>query len=153
MSKKTVFAGWFSAVALMIAADQLAKWSARRLLAGNPLSGRFVGLVLTMNSGVAFGLFGGKWWVVPLNALLGCSVLIAGLQALHHGDRGLASGLFVIFAGFLGNFIDRLLMGKVTDFIWIRGWSVFNLADCFVTAGAILCGLSLVFPQRWGFHG
>ncbi len=112
-----------------------------------------MGLVLTMNSGVAFGLFGGRAWVVPLNALLGCAVLLAGLEAFRRRRGGLASGFFLIFAGFSGNFIDRVLTGNVTDFIWIRGWSVFNLADCYVTAGAILCGLALVFPERWGFYG
>jgi len=153
MNKKVLYVGWASAIVAMIAVDQLAKWLARRLLAGNPLTGRFVGLVLTMNSGVAFGLFGGRSWVIPVNALLGCTVFAAGLGALLHGDRGLASGLLIIFAGFCGNFIDRVTMGKVTDFMWIRGWSVFNLADCFVTAGAILSGLALVFPQWWRSHG
>ncbi|MCE5193032.1 MAG: signal peptidase II [Candidatus Cryosericum sp.] len=153
MNERASLLRWFSLLAVMIAADQLTKWGARRFLAGNPLTSNLMGLILTMNSGVAFGLFGGRAWVVPLNALLGCAVFIAGLVAFRHGEGGVASGFFLIFAGFAGNFIDRVVMGKVTDFIWIRGWSVFNLADCFVTAGAILCGLALVFPKRWGFHG
>lgn len=149
---RRVLLRWAVLLTVMIVVDQLAKWAARRFLVDSSVTSRFVGLVLTMNSGVAFGLFGGKAWVIPLNGLLGGAVLIAGLQALRLGDGGLASGFFLIFAGFLGNFIDRLVLGRVTDFIWVRGWSVFNLADCFVTAGAILCGLALIFPERWGFH-
>jgi len=111
-----------------------------------------VGFVLTMNKGVAFGLFGGEAWVVPLNAVLGIGICVAAIAALHRGDRGLAHGFLLIFAGFAGNFIDRVMAGQVTDFLWVRGWSVFNVADCLVTTGAILCGLALLFPNQWGFH-
>jgi len=111
-----------------------------------------VGLVLTMNKGVAFGLFGGRQWVMPVNAVLGMGVCVAAIAALRRGDLGLAHGFLLIFAGFAGNFIDRVAAGQVTDFLWVRGWSVFNVADCFVTTGAILCGLALLFPDRWGFH-
>ncbi|WP_207799003.1 signal peptidase II, partial [Candidatus Cryosericum odellii] len=111
-----------------------------------------VGLVLTMNKGVAFGLFGGRQWVVPVNAVLGLGVCVAAIVALHRGDRGLAHGFLLVFAGFAGNFIDRVVAGQVTDFLWVRGWSVFNVADCLVTTGAILCGLALLFPHQWGFH-
>jgi signal peptidase II len=105
-----------------------------------------------MNKGVAFGLFGGRQWVVPVNAVLGIGVCVAAIAALHRGDRGLAHGFFLVFAGFAGNFIDRVVAGQVTDFLWVRGWSVFNVADCFVTTGAILCGLALLFPNHWGFR-
>ncbi len=135
-----------------ILADQGTKWLARRYLQHTSLVAGPVGLVLTMNNGVAFGLFGGRPWVIPLNAFLGVVVLTAAVVAVKRGDCGLARGMSLIFAGFLGNFIDRLAAGKVTDFIWVRGWSVFNVADCLVTAGAILCCLALIFPARWGMH-
>jgi lipoprotein signal peptidase len=105
-----------------------------------------------MNKGVAFGLFGGEAWVVPLNAVLGIGICVAAIAALHRGDRGLAHGFLLILAGFAGNFIDRVMAGQVTDFLWVRGWSVFNVADCLVTTGAILCGLALLSPNQWGFH-
>jgi signal peptidase II len=143
---------WSVLVALMILADQGTKWMARRFLFQHSLTAGPVGLVLTMNKGVAFGLFGGQAWVVPLNAVLGMGVFAAAMAASHRGDRGLAHGLLLIFGGFLGNFIDRVMAGQVTDFLWVRGWSVFNVADCLVTTGAILCGLALLFPNQWGFH-
>jgi signal peptidase II len=144
---------WSALVALAILADQGTKWMARRFLFQHSLTAGPVGLVLTMNKGVAFGLFGGQVWVVPLNAVLGISVCVAAIAASRRGDRGLARGFLLIFAGFVGNFIDRVMAGQVTDFLWVRGWSVFNVADCLVTTGAILCGLALLFPDQWGFHG
>jgi signal peptidase II len=152
MNKMSALLRWSVVVALMILADQATKWMARRFLFQHAATAGPVGLVLTMNKGVAFGLFGGRQWVVPVNAVLGAGVFIAAIAALYRGDRGLAHGFFLIFAGFAGNFVDRVVAGQVTDFLWVRGWSVFNMADCLVTAGAILCGLALLFPARWGFH-
>jgi signal peptidase II len=140
-------------VAVLVLVDQATKWAARHFLLHWSLTAGPVGLVLTMNKGVAFGLFGGQQWVVPLNAVLGVAVCVAAIAASHRGERGLASGLLLVFAGFVGNFIDRLVAGQVTDFLWVRGWSVFNFADCLVTAGAIMCGLALLFPNRWSLHG
>lgn len=152
MNKETSFTRWLVLVTLMVLLDQGTKWVARRLLFQQPVTMGPVGLVLTMNEGVAFGLFGGWQWVVPLNALLGTVVFIAAITASRRGDRGLAHGFLLVFAGFAGNFIDRVAAGQVTDFLWVRGWSVFNVADCLVTTGAVLCGLALVFPKQWGFH-
>jgi len=152
MNKPNTLLRWSVLVVLMILGDQATKWMARRLLLQHVIMAGPVGLVLTMNKGVAFGLFGGRQWVVPVNAVLGIGVCIAAIVALHRGDRGLAHGFLLVFAGFAGNFIDRIIAGQVTDFLWVRGWSVFNVADCLVTTGAILCGLALLFPNQWGFH-
>ena len=152
MNRSSTLLRWSVLVAVMILADQGTKWIARRYLQQRALTAGPLGLVLTMNKGVAFGLFGGRQWVVPLNAVLGIGICIAAITVLHRGELGLAHGFLLVFAGFAGNFIDRIAAGQVTDFLWVRGWSVFNMADCLVTAGAILCGLALVFPDRWGFH-
>jgi signal peptidase II len=152
MNRLSTFFRWSVLVILMILVDQGTKWMARRFLLQHLVTTGPVGLVLTMNKGVAFGLFGGRQWVVPVNAVLGLGVCVAAIVALHHGDRGLAHGFLLVFAGFAGNFIDRVVAGQVTDFLWVRGWSVFNVADCLVTTGAILCGLALLFPHQWGFH-
>jgi len=152
MNRLSTFFRWSVLVILMILVDQGTKWMARRFLLQYVVTTGPVGLVLTMNKGVAFGLFGGRQWVVPVNAVLGLGVCVAAIVALYRGDRGLAHGFLLVFAGFAGNFIDRVVAGQVTDFLWVRGWSVFNVADCLVTTGAILCGLALLFPHQWGFH-
>lgn len=152
MSKPVMIVRSTVLVCVLVLLDQGTKYIARHALAGRPRIAGPVGLVLTMNTGVAFGLFGDSQWIVPVNALLGIIVALALRWAALHGERGMAAGFLLILAGFLGNFIDRIATGQVTDFFWVRGWSVFNVADCLVTAGAILCGLALMFPGRWGYR-
>src|SRR5664279_3816806 len=152
MNKPNTLLRWSVLVVLMILGDQATKWMARRLLLQHVIMAGPVGLVLTMNKGVAVGLFGGRQWVVPVNAVLGLGVLLAAIVVFYRVDRGLAHGFLLVFAGFACNFIDRVVAGHVTEFLWVRGWSVFNVADCLVTTGAILCGLALLFPHQWGFH-
>lgn len=152
MNRPNVLFRWSVFIALMILADQGTKWIARRYLFQHAITAGPVGLVLTMNKGVAFGFFGGRQWIVPVNAMLGIGVCFAAIAAWRRGDWGMAHGFFLVFAGFAGNFIDRIVAGQVTDFLWVRGWSVFNVADCLVTTGALLCGLALLFPNQWSFH-
>ena len=63
-----------------------------------------------------------------------------------------AGWVSVLAGGALGNIIDRVLYGAVTDMfelLFIRFY-IFNVADVGVVAGAILCGISLLFrPQDW----
>lgn len=152
MSRVSGFFRYSLLVVGLVLIDQSTKWAARHLLMHRSITAGPFGLVLTMNEGVAFGMFGGERWVVPLNAVLGIVVCVAAVAAMRRGEHGLSNGLLLVFAGFAGNFVDRLASGQVTDFLWIRGWSVFNFADSLVTVGAILCALALLYPNRWGFH-
>lgn len=52
--------------------------------------------------------------------------------------------LMLIFSGALSNIIDRLYFGCVIDFIDLKFWPVFNLADVYITIG----GIMLIFNQR-----
>ncbi len=145
--------GMLAILAGIIVIDQVTKATARVLLASQSWYAGPVGLVLATNSGVAFGLFGGSWWVTPLNVVLGIVVAGAFVSALRHKESCLARGLLLVLGGFVGNLLDRICYGKVTDFLWIRGWSVFNVADCSVVAGSIIVGLALFLPGRSKSHG
>src|SRR5450830_1531337 len=92
MNRPSVLLRWSVLVTLMILADQGTKWMARRYLLQHAITAGPVGLVLTMNKGVAFGLFGGRQWVMPVNAVLGMGVCVAAIAALRRGDLGLAHG-------------------------------------------------------------
>lgn len=137
----------------VIAIDQLTKAAARTFLASQSLYNGPVGLVLATNSGVAFGLFGGSWWVIPLNVVLGAGVAAAFVGAYRRGEKWMARGLMLVLGGFVGNLVDRICYGEVTDFLWIRGWSVFNVADCCVVAGSIVVALVLLLPSFAKAHG
>ena len=129
--------------AVVVAADQLSKVWAVAALDDGPISVLGpVRLALTRNKAGAFGL-GGAF--VPLLAV-GATVLVVVL--VLRGDLvrrpllAVAAGL--VLGGAFGNLADRLfrapglLRGAVVDFVDLRWWPVFNLADSAITCGCLL---------------
>lgn len=100
-------------------------------------------LTLSYNSGVAFGLAGGGGVAI---ALFGVAALaaICILFARDPGRPGLWVAVGLLAGGALGNLIDRVLEGAVTDYIDILSWPAFNIADVAVTVGVVLFALSFV---------
>lgn len=100
-------------------------------------------LTLTFNDGVAFGLAGGGGVLVI--ALSGLALVALGAFIASAPDRPatwLAGGL--ILGGALGNLIDRLRLGHVTDFILVPGWPAFNFADASITVGVVLLAWTII---------
>lgn len=137
------FALFFVALAV-IGLDQYTKhWVRQNLAPGtsyNPVSWLepIVTLTYVHNTGAAFGLFPGMQYVFA-----GVALVVAVLVVIYHrqltGDSlflHLAFGLQL--GGALGNLIDRVFRGRVTDFIDFRVWPVFNVADSSVVVGTIL---------------
>ena len=129
---------------VLAAIDLFAKWSIVNLVMNPPRVipiSPFFNLVLGFNRGVTFGLFDdlGTWGPIILSALaLGIiGVLIVWLQRVQ--NRGELSGLILVIGGALGNLIDRLQDGAVTDYLdfYISHyhWPAFNLADSFIVVG------------------
>lgn len=113
----------------LIAIDQLSKYTVR---AG--------GASYICNSGIAFGL--------PLPAFLFWTFWSAAIALLFVVlyRKNLAYGPFfaiLILAGALSNILDRAQFGCVTDFIDIKFWPIFNLADIYITIGVILLTLNI----------
>lgn len=127
----------------VLALDQLAKWWALTSLADGPVHA--VGPVwfrLTYNNAGAFGLGGG---LVPFLSLVALGVVVYLIGSGAAGGRvaaAMATGL--LLGGALGNLADRmfrspgLLRGAVVDFVDLRFWPVFNVADMAITCGCIL---------------
>ena len=135
--------------AAVLVLDQLTKIWALEALADGPVD--LVGGVrfnLTYNRAGAFGL-GGAF--VPFLALGALALVIA--MAASGGTRrpALAVALGLVVGGAVGNLADRvfrdpgLLRGAVVDFVDLRVWPVFNLADAAITIG---CVLLLVFGWK-----
>lgn len=105
----------------------------------------FFDLTLAYNKGAAFSFLAGAdgWqrWFFSGIALI-ASGFIAWLLHRHRGERGFSIALGLILGGAIGNLIDRLHAGQVTDFLlFYRGdwyFPAFNLADSAITLGAIL---------------
>jgi signal peptidase II len=134
------------AAAAVVAADQTSKTWALHRLADGPLHVAWrLRFLLTFNSGAAFSLGRG---VTPFLVAAGVVLLLVLLflgRSVATLPAALALGL--LLGGAVGNLTDRVVRhhhGAVIDFIDVRPWPTFNLADSAVVCGAIL----LVFTSR-----
>ena len=110
-------------------------------------------LTTSFNKGALWGLGGG----VPFaNVLFACLSVLAGAAIVYwlfwHGaakDRFLTAALGLIMAGTIGNCYDRLVWGKVRDWIYFEliNWPIFNLADSMLVCGACVLMLQAVFAE------
>ncbi len=137
----------------VVVADQWSKWLVERHL---PLFGShsvipgFLDLTHVRNTGVAFGLFaarGNIWGTIALSLLGLAAMAVIGIYFRRTPDdeRLLLASLALILGGALGNLLDRLFAGAVTDFIdvYYGGYHfhTFNLADSAITIGIVLMAL------------
>jgi signal peptidase II len=96
-----------------------------------------LGLTLSHNTGVAFGLAGGAGVGLVL-VTLAALALIAYVFGRDPERRGMWVAVGLLAGGALGNLIDRLAAGEVTDYIDLGSWPPFNLADIAITVGVVL---------------
>jgi signal peptidase II len=127
----------------VVALDQLTKAWAMHNLADGPVD--VVGPVrfaLTRNTAGAFGLGGALVPFLAVGALVLVVALVTRADVIARPGLALAAGL--VLGGALGNLVDRLarspglLRGAVVDFVDLRWWPVFNLADAAITCGCLL---------------
>ncbi len=149
---------WLGLLAVAFAAvlaDQLTKHivSSQLELGENlhvlgPLSIRHV-----QNTGIAFGLFAGATsFVVVLTTIAVIWMLVYfGRSGARHPVLPVALGL--VIGGSVSNLLDRVRLGHVTDFIYIRWWPAFNLADSFIVIGVALLLGALVLADRTATGG
>ena len=98
-------------------------------------------LIFLRNAGVSFGLFGSvPWWALTILAVAIVAVLIGWLATAQ--SRLVAAALGLTIGGALGNVLDRVRHGAVTDFLDFHvasyHWPAFNLADAAVVGGVAL---------------
>ena len=148
---------WFWLCTLLVVAlDQAAKaWARAALL---PLESRAVlegwlSWTHVQNHGAAWGMLSGQRWL-----LVGVAALVIVAVASAARDLGARSpwaniGLAFVLGGAIGNLIDRLLQGFVTDFVdlgspwrFVREFPVWNVADAALTLGVVLMAWSFLRP-------
>ncbi len=106
------------------------------------------------NSGIAFGLFSSRTSVViAVTALaVGWMVWFFARSGRRHPVLPVALGL--VLGGSVANLIDRVRLGRVTDFLDLEAWPAFNLADTFIVVGvAVLFGALVLADRPRRAHG
>ena len=123
----------------------------------HPVIPGFFDIVHSQNRGVAFGLMNDStsaWRTVVLILFSAAALLlVAGLLwRASRLDRWTAAGLALILGGAAGNLFDRILWGRVTDFLEFYigdlHWPTFNVADSSIVIGSGLLLLELLRPKR-----
>lgn len=153
--KETAFSrrlGTFAgAAALVVVLDQAAKVAARAcLVPGKPVAliPGVMDLSLVYNTGAAFSMGEGKGLLFVAIA----AVILAACAALTCREKTiplpLAAALGCVAGGGVGNAIDRVAAGRVTDFFatTFMDFAVFNVADIFITCGV---AVAFVLWARW----
>lgn len=137
---------WCFLIGILVLSDQVLKYWVEATL---PLQERvplvpFFSLYRTYNEGVAFSALSGlgAWPLIILTGLIICFVL--WLWASMGPDRRLSAyGYALVLSGALGNLVDRVRIGKVIDMFSFHidsigfQFAIFNLADTFITLGAL----------------
>ncbi len=140
-------------IAAIIVGDQIAKYFAQTVLPGEPgksaefIDG-FMRFIYTENTGAAFSLFGGATWILAIISGVMAVVVIVLLFKTKDIDSWLCKlGLCFIAGGAIGNLLDRVFRGYVVDMMEFEfvDFAVFNVADCFVTFGAVMVCIFIIW--------
>lgn len=136
--KRTIF---LTIILLFI--DQLSKILIRKflgILQSITIIPSFLSITYVENNGAAFSILEGKQWlliIITIIVLLGIFYYLKN-KKIDHIDTILYS---LILSGILGNLMDRIIQGTVTDFIAFSilkvNMPIFNLADAFICIGCI----------------
>ena len=142
--RRQVFLFVVAAVAFLL--DRASKALVQHYLpldAPQPLLGHLVYLTHTQNTGAAFslGLSFGSFFLL-LAAAVSLAIVVYN-RRLPSDEVLLRVGLGMILGGALGNALDRAVVGSVTDFIDLRWWPVFNVADSCIVVGAVISSARL----------
>lgn len=133
--------------------DQVSKYFVRLELSeieSLPIIEGFFHLTYVENRGAAFGMMQGKSLLFIVATMVAIIALLVyyNIQKNNNGPHLKTLGYIILFiiAGAIGNLIDRVWLGFVTDFIDFRGiWKfVFNIADMYVVCATILLGIYVV---------
>lgn len=141
---------------LIIALDQWTKWLVRTNLPPSAawlpdwLSwlSPYARIVNWHNSGAAFGMFQEGNLIFTVLAIIVAGAIIYYYPRVDADDWPLRLAMGLQLAGAVGNLIDRLLRGRVTDFISVGTFPVFNIADSSISIGVVILLLGVWWKER-----
>ncbi|GBL18723.1 hypothetical protein LBMAG37_09720 [Anaerolineae bacterium] len=130
--------------AVVIAVDQLSKWAVRsRMEIGetveiHPWLHDVFDLAHTTNTGAAFGMFKSGSTILTVLAILVSAAIVYYNRTLAAEQVWMRTALGLQVGGAIGNMLDRLQQGYVTDFLHLHYWPVFNIADAAISIGVVI---------------
>lgn len=132
---------WVTLIVVLVL-DRLSKWvvqSNMTLGESRVVIPGFFHLTYILNPGAAFGMLQGQKWVLVTVSVIVLAALFYFQRKVPQGQRLMRVSMGLIGGGALGNLWDRLLTGKVIDFLDFKVWSyIFNIADSMIVIGGIL---------------
>jgi len=106
-------------------------------------------LTYVLNPGAAFGLMAGQTWIFVVTAFLVVGGVIYGQYRISRDETITRLALGMIGGGALGNLYDRLIIGRVVDYLDFQIWPyVFNFADSMIVVGAGLLMLAVYQEEK-----
>ncbi len=145
----------FVIIAVSVILDQITKVIALndlKPIVSHPFIEGLIEFRFTTNPGIAFGMLGGKGWLfIPISSIAIILVVFILIYFRKKLSPLLSVALSMIAGGGVGNQIDRIFRGEVIDFLNFQfiDFPIFNVADCFVTVGCVLAGISVIFFDKW----
>jgi len=149
-ARSTQWIGLAAVAAAALLADQLTKQVVTSTLALDgdvDIVGPF-SIHHVQNSGIAFGLFASATPAVIILTTVAVAwmLLFFARSGARHPILPVALGLLI--GGSVSNLVDRVRLGHVTDFLDLRFWPAFNLADSFIVVGVGILLLALIAADR-----
>ena len=142
--------------ALIVGLDQWTKWLVRvNIPAGEtwlPESLQWLSpyarIVHWYNTGAAFGIFKEGGMVFTVLAFVVIGAILYYYPQVERSDWSLRLAMSMQLGGAIGNLIDRLRIGHVTDFISVGTFPVFNIADASISVGCVVLLLGVWWNER-----
>jgi signal peptidase II len=131
---------FFAIAATIIVLDQFTKWLVRSNLSlyeSWPDGDSFIRIIHVVNSGAAFGILQGQTTFLIVTSLVGLLAIFLYYlyPPMEHGIIRIALGMQL--GGAIGNLIDRVRLGEVTDFVDVGSWPTFNVADASISTSIV----------------
>jgi signal peptidase II len=159
--RKRGFLLYLLIAALVIIIDQISKSLIQLFFyEGETVSviGDFLYFRMVYNTGGAMGTSIGPSWIYLILTVIALAIIVRYLVKTPHAAWYIKAALAMIFGGAVGNLIDRVIYGKVIDFIdmdfpdipflHIYRWFTYNVADAAITIGLIVFIVGILFKKE-----
>ncbi len=140
--------------AVIVVLDQWTKHLVRTLIPLGeswspwPWLAPYARLVHWQNTGAAFGMFQNLGTVFTVLAFLVAIAILYYFPRVPRNEWGMRLAMVLQMGGAIGNLIDRLTQGTVTDFISVGTFAVFNVADASISVGTAILILAVWISER-----